>query len=143
MGIRNKITQDGFVETNIDGSVGYFGHQQQFVTGNVASGSAVSAAVSTGLTILSGAQITCSLPTLSTATAVDGTIADGIVCNVVLASASTFIISASAPINGGAWTTETVAASSSMKSLMCVGISGMGLGVTGSFGWLISSGSLV
>lgn len=135
MGIRNKVVKDGFIETGVDGDTGFFGFEQQTITG------ATPTAIATGLTILSGALVTASLPAISTTAAADGTIANGLVCTVVLGSADTFLLSASVPINGGAWTRNTVGAASSYKTLTCVGVTG--LTVTSPIQWLVSSGSVV
>jgi len=136
MGIRNKVAKDGFVETGVDGDTGFFGFEQQVVT---TAGSAT--AIATGLTILSGANVTASLPTIATTTAADGTVANGLVCTVLLGSTNTFLLSASVPINGGAWTRNTVGASSSYKVLNCVGVTG--LDTAAPIQWLVSSGSVV
>ena len=134
MGIRNKVVKDGFVETNVDGDTGLFGFEQQFVTATTS--------ITTGLTIVSGAGVTLSLPTLSTTPAGDGTTADGLVCTVLLASANVVTLSASSPINGGGWTVACPA--TAFKSWTCVGVTGLAAtgagGVTS--GWFVSSGTI-
>ncbi len=138
MGIRNKVTKDGFVETAVDGDVGYFGHEQQLI---IRSYPDAPQGITTGLTVLSGALVTASLPTVSTVATSDGTIANGLLCTVLLGSADTFLISASVPINGGAWTRNTVGASSSYKILTCVGVTGQD--VASPIQWIVNSGSAV
>lgn len=135
MGIRNKVVKDGFVSTSVDGDTGFFGFEQSVITG------ATPTALTTGLAVLSGALVTASLPSVSTTVASDGTVANGIVCTVVLGSADTFLLSASVPINGGAWTRQTVGAASASKVLTCVGVTG--LSSAAPIQWLVSSGSVI
>jgi len=135
MGIRNKIVKDGFIETLVAEDTGFFGFEQQTVTTTTPT------AITTGLTLLSGAFITASLPAITTTVSADGTINNGLVCTVVLGSANAFLLSASVPINGGPWIRETVGASSSYKVLTCVGVTG--LTATSPIQWLVSSGSAV
>jgi hypothetical protein len=97
MGIRNKVTKDGFVSTLVDGTTGFFGIEQQVISSG-------SGSVETGLVVLSGSGVTAVLPDISTTAAIDGTVADGLVVKFVVASANTFFLTASDPINGGAWT---------------------------------------
>ena len=138
MGIRNKVVKDGFVMTNVDGDTGLFGFEQQFlVTATPVSG--VQQSITTGLTILSGANITASLPTLSTATAGDGTVNNGFVCTVLLASADIATLSASSPINGGAWT--IACPSSAFRTWTCVGVTGLDAVAGVTSGWFVSSGT--
>lgn len=138
MGIRNKVVKDGFIETGVDGDTGLFGFEQQTIIRNVP---ASPQAITTGLTVLSGALVTASLPTVSTTVATDGTIANGLVCTVLLGSADTFLLSASVPINGGAWTRNTVGAASGYKILNCVGVTGQD--VAAPIQWIVNSGSVV
>lgn len=137
MGIRNKVTKDGFIETNVAGDTGLFGFEQQTIT---TSGSAV--AITTGLTVLSGAFVTASLPVFSTTVATDGTVNNGILCLIVPASNDTFLLTASAPINGSAWT-RVVDASSLGHILTAVGATGIA-GPSAQFatGWFVSSGTI-
>ena len=131
MGIRNKVTKDGFVSTSVDGDVGLFGMEQEvFTTG--------SGSVSTGLVVLSGSGVTAVLPALSAVASADGTTPDGLVVQFVLASANTFFLTASDPINGGAWTKNLVA--SQWNVVKAVGVSGLNGSVEG---WAVVSGSVV
>lgn len=138
MGIRNKVVKDGFIESGVDGDTGLFGFEQQLIIRNVP---ATPQAITTGLTVLSGALVTASLPTISTTVHADGTIANGLVCTVLLGSADTFLLSASVPINGSSWTKNTVGASSSYKILTCVGVTGQD--VAAPIQWFVTSGSVV
>lgn len=131
MGIRNKVTKDGFVSTLVDGNVGFFGLEQEVF-------SAGSNTASVGLVVLSGSGVTAVLPDVSSTAAADGTVADGFVFRFVLASANTFTLSASDPINGGAWT-KTLAASQ-WNVVTAVGVSGLNGGAAG---WAVISGSVV
>lgn len=97
MGIRNKVTKDGFVSTFVDGDTGFFGIEQEVMSSG-------SGSVSTGLVVLSGSGVTAVLPDISTTVAVDGTVANGLVVKLVVASANTFFLTASDSINGGGWT---------------------------------------
>lgn len=134
MGIRNKVTKDGFVDTKVDGDIGLFGFEQQFVTATTS--------ITTGLTIVSGAGITLSLPTLSTTPATDDTTANGLICTIMLASANVVTLSASSPINGAVWTVACPA--TAFKSWTCVGVTGLAPtgagGVTS--GWFVTSGTI-
>lgn len=142
MGIRNKVVKDGFIETGVDGDTGLFGFEQQLVIRNGGSAALSSPqAITTGLTVLSGSLVTASLPTISTTVHADGTIANGLVCTVLLGSADTFLLSASVPINGNSWTKNTVGASSSYKILTCVGVTGQD--VAAPIQWFVTSGSVV
>lgn len=135
MGIRNKVTKDGFVSTPIAGDTGFFGFEQEvFSTG--------SNLVETGVVVLSGSGVTAVLPDISTTVAVDGTVADGLVVKFVVASANTFTLSASDPINAGTWT--ALLAANRGQVVQAVGVSGLagGLYSTGC-GWFITSGSIV
>jgi hypothetical protein len=130
MGIRNKVTKDGFVSTLVDGDVGFFGIEQEvFSTGTNT--------VETGLVVLSGANVTASLPAISSVASVDGTTADGLVVNFVLASADTFFVTASDSINGGKW---TVNVSGEWNSVQAFGVSGLNGSANG---WAIVSSSAV
>lgn len=131
MGIRNKVTKDGFVSTLVDGTVGLFGMEQAVF-------SAGSNAVETGVVVVSGSGVTAVLPDISATAAVDGTVADGILVKFVLGSADAFTLSASDPINGGAWT-KTVAASQ-WNVVTAVGVSGLNGSASG---WAVVSGSVV
>lgn len=135
MGIRNKVTKDGFVSTSVDGDVGLFGMEQEVF-------SAGSNAVETGVIVLSGSGVTAVLPDISTTAAVDGTVADGLVVKFVVASANTFTLSASDAINAGAWT--ALLAANRGQVVQAVGVSGLAgpLYSTGC-GWFITSGSIV
>ena len=116
MGIRNKVTKDGFVSTSVDGDVGLFGMEQEVFTPG-------SGSVSTGLVVLSGSGVTAVLPDISTTAAVDGTVADGLVVKFVVASANTFFLTASDPINGGAWT--RVLNAKQWDVIQAVGVTGL------------------
>lgn len=135
MGIRNKVTKDGFVSTLVDGDTGFFGFEQEVF-------SAGSNAVETGVVVLSGSGVTAVLPDISTTAAVDGTVADGLVVKFVVASANTFTLSASDAINAGTWT--AVLAANRGQVVQAVGVSGLAgpLYSTGC-GWFITSGSIV
>jgi hypothetical protein len=131
MGIRNKVTKDGFVSTLVDGNTGFFGIEQEvFAAG--------SGSVSTGLVVLSGSGVTAVLPALSAVASADGTTPDGLVVQFVLASANAFFLTASDPINGGAWTKNLVA--SQWNVVKAVGVSGLNGSVEG---WAVVSGSVV
>lgn len=132
MGIRNKVTKDGFVSTFVDGNTGFFGLEQEvFAAG--------SNTASVGLVVLSGSNVTASLPDVSSTAATHGTGADGFVFRFVVASTNTFLLSASNSINGGAWT-KSIVAGSQWKVVTAVGVSGLNGGAAG---WAVNSGSLV
>lgn len=136
MGIRNKVTKDGFVSTLVDGNTGFFGIEQEVISSG-------SGSVSTGLVVLSGSGVTAVLPDISTGVAVDGTVSDGLVVKFVVASANTFFLTASDPINGGAWT--RVLNARQWDVVEAVGVTGLSQnGLTTS--WAVSlpvSGSVV
>ena len=136
MGIRNKVTKDGFVSTLVDGDTGFFGIEQEVRSSG-------SGSVSTGLVVLSGSGVTAVLPDISTTAAVDGTVADGLVVKFVVASANTFFLTASDPINGGAGT--RVLNAQQWDVVEAVGVTGLSQnGLTTS--WAVSlpvSGSVV
>lgn len=131
MGIRNKVTKEGFISTKVDGDVGFFAVEQEVF-------SAGSNRVETGLVVLSGANVTASLPDISAVAAIDGTSDDGLVIQFVLGSADAFLLTASDPINGGAWTKELAA--SQWNVVKAVGVSGLHGSVEG---WAVVSGSVV
>ena len=131
MGIRNKVTKDGFVSTLVDGTVGFFGIEQQVISSG-------SGSVGTGLVVLSGSGVTAVLPALSAVASPDGTTPDGLVVQFVLASNNAFYLTASDPINGGAWT--KVVAASQWNVVKAVGVSGLNGSVEG---WAVVSGSVV
>jgi len=135
MGIRNKVTKDGFVSTLVDGTVGLFGMEQAVF-------SAGSNAVETGVVVLSGSGVTAVLPDISSTASADGTVADGLVVSFVCASANTFTLSASDPINAGAWTAQL--ASGRGQVVQAIGVSGLAGPLYGTgCGWFITSGSIV
>ena len=131
MGIRNKVTKDGFISTVVDGDVGFFGLEQEVFTAGTNT-------VETGVVVLSGSGVTAALPALSAVASPDGTATDGLVVKFVLASANTFTLSASNPINGGAWTKSLAA--SQWNVVTAVGVSGLNGGAAG---WAVVSGSVV
>lgn len=135
MGIRSKVTKDGFVSTLVDGDTGFFGLEQEVF-------SAGSNVIETGVVVLSGSGVTAVLPDISTTAAVDGTVADGLVVKFVVASANTFTLSGSDAINAGAWTAQLAA--NRGQVVQAVGVSGLAgpLYSTGC-GWFITSGSIV
>ncbi len=131
MGIRNKVTKDGFVSTLVDGDVGFFAVEQEvFTTGTNT--------VETGIVVLSGVNVTASLPALSAVASVDGTTPDGIVVQFVLASSNTFFLTASDPINGGKWITNLAAAQ--WNVVKAIGVSGLNGSTEG---WAVVSSSAV
>lgn len=136
MGIRNKVTKDGFVSTLVDGNTGFFGIEQQVISSG-------SGSVETGLVVLSGSGVTAILPDISTTAAADGTVANGLVVKLVVGSANTFFLTASDPINGGAWT--SVLTARQWDVVEAVGVTGLDQnGLTTS--WAVSlpvSGSVV
>ncbi len=135
MGIRNKVTKDGFVSTLVDGTVGLFGMEQAVF-------SAGSNAVETGVVVLSGSGVTAVLPAISSTASADGTVADGMLVKFVVASANTFTLSASDPINAGAWTAQLAA--NRGQVVQAVGVSGLAGALYGTgCGWFITSGSIV
>jgi len=131
MGIRNKVTKDGFLSTTVDGDVGFFAIEQQVVSSG-------SGSVATGLVVLSGSGVTAVLPAISSTASADGTVADGLVVQLVLASNNAFFLTASNPINGGTWTKSLVA--SQWNVVQAVGVSGLNGSAAG---WAIVSGSVV
>ena len=131
MGIRNKVTKDGFVSTKIDGDVGFFAVEQEVFSSGAND-------VETGVVVLSGVNVTASLPALSAVASVDGTTPDGLVVEFVLASNNTFFLSASDPINGGAWTKNLPARQWTV--VKAVGVSGLNGSTEG---WAVVSGSVV
>lgn len=132
MGIRNKVTKEGFVSTKVDGDVGFFAVEQEIFTTGTNT-------VKTGLVVLSGANVTASLPDISAEAAVDGTTADGLVVEFVLASSDAFLLTASDPINGGAWTKDLAVSPGNI--VKAVGISGPPGTAFGA--WLVVSGNVV
>jgi len=131
MGIRNKVTKDGFVSTLVDGDVGFFGLEQEVFSAGVNT-------VETGVVVLSGVNVTASLPALSAVASPDGTATDGLVVQFVLASNNTFFLTASDPINGGSWTKNLRA--SQWNVVKAVGVSGL---IGSAEGWAVVSGSVV
>jgi len=135
MGIRNKVTKDGFVSTLVDGTTGFFGSEQEVF-------SAGSNTASVSVIVLSGSGVTAVLPDISATQSVDGTVADGIIVSLVVASSNTFTLSASDAINAGAWTAQLAA--NRGQVVQAIGVSGLAGPVYGTgCGWFITSGSIV